>query len=85
MAVACGTLGVNYRTFWFSTAVSAAIWAGVMLTLGVTVGDAVGRAVITHAWIGLLLPLPAAAVLTAGLVRVLAPRRDGASTVVSQA
>ena len=85
MAVACGTLGVSYRTFWFSTAVSAAIWAGVMLTLGVTVGDAVGRAVITHAWIGLLLPLPAAAVLTAGLVRVLAPCRDGASTVVSQA
>jgi len=85
MAVACGTLGVSYRTFWFSTAVSAAIWAGVMLTLGVTVGDAVGRAVITHAWIGLLLPLPAAAVLTAGLVRVLAPRRAGASTVVSRA
>jgi len=85
MAVACGTFGVGYRTFWFSTAVSAAIWAGVMLTLGVTVGDAVGRAVITHEWIGLLLPLPAAAVLTAGLVRVLASRRAGASPVVSQA
>src|SRR2546430_9285590 len=82
MAVACGTLGVGYRTFWCSTAVSAAIWAGVMLTLGVTVGDAVGRAIVTHAWIGLLLPLPAAAVVTAGLVRVLARGRTAASTVV---
>jgi membrane protein DedA with SNARE-associated domain len=85
MAVACGTLGVGYRTFWFSTAVSAAIWAGVMLTLGVTVGDAVGHAIITHAWIGLLLPLPAAAVVTAGLVRLLALRRAAASTVVRRA
>jgi membrane protein DedA with SNARE-associated domain len=79
MAVACGTLGVGYRTFWFSTAISAAIWAGVMLTLGVTVGDAVGRAIIDHAWIGLLLPLPAAAVLTTGLIRVLVRRRAATS------
>jgi membrane protein DedA with SNARE-associated domain len=85
MAVACGTLGVRYRTFWYSTAVSAAVWAGVMLTLGVTVGDAVGHAIITHAWIGLLLPLPAAAVVTAGLVRLLALRRAAASTVVRRA
>jgi membrane protein DedA with SNARE-associated domain len=85
MAVACGTLGVRYRTFWLSTAVSAAVWAGVMLTLGVTVGDAVGHAIITHAWIGLLLPLPAAAVVTAGLVRLLALRRAAASTVVRRA
>jgi membrane protein DedA with SNARE-associated domain len=75
MAVACGTLGVGYRTFWLSTAVSASIWAAVMLTLGVTVGDAVGRAIVTHAWMGLLLPLPAAAMLTTGLVRVLVQRR----------
>jgi membrane protein DedA with SNARE-associated domain len=79
MAVACGSLGVGYRTFWFSTAISAAIWAGVMLTLGVTVGDAVGRAIIDHAWIGLLLPLPAAAVLTTGLIRVLVRRRAATS------
>jgi hypothetical protein len=46
-----------------------------MLTLGVTVGDAVGRAIVTHAWMGLLLPLPAAAMLTTGLVRVLVQRR----------
>jgi membrane protein DedA with SNARE-associated domain len=79
MAVACGTLGVPYRTFWFSTAFSAAIWAGVMLTLGVTVGDAIGHAIVTHAWIGLLLPLPAATVLTTGLVRVVVRRRAVAS------
>jgi membrane protein DedA with SNARE-associated domain len=85
MAVACGTLGVGYRTFWLSTAVSAAIWAALMLTLGVTVGDAVGHAIVTHAWIGLLLPLPAAAMVTAGLVRVLALRRDAASTVARRA
>jgi membrane protein DedA with SNARE-associated domain len=85
MAVACGTLGVGYRTFWFSTTVSAAVWAGVMLTLGVTVGDTVGRAIMTHAWIGLLLPLPAAAMVTAGLVRVLARGRAAAPTVVPRA
>jgi membrane protein DedA with SNARE-associated domain len=75
MAVACGVLGVGYRTFWFSTAMSAAIWAGLMLTLGVTLGDAVGNMIMTHAWIGLLLPLPAATVLTTALVRVLVRRR----------
>jgi membrane protein DedA with SNARE-associated domain len=79
MAVACGSLGVGYRTFWFSTAISAAIWAAAMLTLGVTVGDAVGRAIIDHAWIGLLLPLPAAAVLTTGLIRLLVRRRAATS------
>jgi membrane protein DedA with SNARE-associated domain len=75
MAVACGTLGVSYRTFWCSTTVSAAIWAGIILTLGVTVGDAVARALLTHAWIGLLLPLPAATVLTTALVRLVVRRR----------
>jgi membrane protein DedA with SNARE-associated domain len=75
MAVACGILGVRCRTFWFSTALSAAVWAALMLTLGVTVGDAVGRAIMTHAWIGLLLPLPAATVLTTGLVRLFVSRR----------
>jgi membrane protein DedA with SNARE-associated domain len=71
MAVACGTLGgVSYRTFWLSTAISAAVWAGGLLTLGVTVGDGVGRVIAEHAWMGLLLPLPAVAVVTAGLVRL---------------
>jgi membrane protein DedA with SNARE-associated domain len=75
MAVACGAMGgVSYRTFWLSTAISAAIWAGALLTLGVTVGDAVGRLITEHAWIGLLLPLPAAAVVTTGLVRIVLQR-----------
>lgn len=74
MAVACGTLGVSYRTFWLSTAVSASIWAGALLTLGMTIGDAVARVISEHAWIGLLLPLPAVAVLTTGLVRLVVTR-----------
>jgi len=83
MAVACGSLSVGYRTFWFSTTISAAIWAGLMLTLGVTVGDAVARTVVTHAWIGLLLPLPAATMLTIGLARLLVRRRAVASVPAS--
>jgi membrane protein DedA with SNARE-associated domain len=79
MAAVCGMLGVSYRTFWFGTAVSAAIWAALMLTLGVTLGDVVGRTIVTHAWIGLLLPLPAATVLLAALVRLLVRRRAVAS------
>jgi membrane protein DedA with SNARE-associated domain len=83
MAVACGILGVSYRTFWFSTTISAALWAAVMLTLGVTVGDAVGQAIMAHAWIGLLLPLPAATVLTTGLVRLFVRRRAVTSVPAS--
>jgi membrane protein DedA with SNARE-associated domain len=79
MAVACGTLGVTYRTFWLSTGFSAALWSGVHLTLGVTVGDAVGRVITEHAWIGLLLPLPAATVVTTGLLRLLLQHRAAAS------
>ncbi len=70
MAVACGTLGVRYRTFWVSTAISASIWAGVFLTVGFTVGNAAGHVIAEHAWMGLLLPLPALAVVTAGVARL---------------
>jgi membrane protein DedA with SNARE-associated domain len=83
MAVACGILGVSYRTFWLSTAISAGLWAAVMLTLGVTVGDAVGQAIMAHAWIGLLLPLPAAIVLTTALVRLFVRRRAVTSVSAS--
>ncbi len=79
MAVACGTLGVSYRIFWLSTAVSAAIWAGGLLTLGVALGATAGRVIAEHAWMGLLLPLPAAAVITTGLVRLLIKGRATAS------
>ena len=81
MAVACGTVGVSYRTFWLSTAISASIWAGGLLTLGVTVGDAAGRVIAEHAWMGLLLPLPAAAVVTTGLIRLVI--KGGATTSAS--
>jgi membrane protein DedA with SNARE-associated domain len=80
MAVACGTLGVSYRTFWVSTAISASIWAGGLLTLGVTLGDAVGRVIAEHVWLGLLLPLPATAVVTTGLIRLVVMRRSAAPT-----
>jgi membrane-associated protein len=70
MAVACGILGVSYRTFWLSTAISAAVWAGGLLTLGVALGDATGRMIGEHAWVGLLLPLPATAVVTTAFVRL---------------
>jgi membrane protein DedA with SNARE-associated domain len=79
MAVACGTLAVSYRTFWVSTAISASIWAGGLLTLGVTLGDAVGRVIADHVWLGLLLPLPAAVVVTTGLIRLVVMRRSGAA------
>ena len=79
MAVACGTLGVRYRTFWVSTAISASIWADGLLTLGVTMGDAVGRVIADHVWLGLLLPLPATAVVTTGLIRLVVMRRSGAA------
>ncbi len=38
ITVAAGMLGVSYRMFAPSVAVSTAIWAGVMLTLGMTIG-----------------------------------------------
>lgn len=79
MAVACGTIGgVSYRTFWVSTAISASIWAGGLLTLGVTMGDAVGRVIAEHVWLGLLIPLPATAVVTIGLIRLVVMRRSAA-------
>ena len=78
MAVACGSLRVPYRTFWASTAISAAVWSGLLLTAGVTFGDAVGAFAMAHAWIGVLLPLPAAVVLSTLLVRIGFQRRAAA-------
>jgi len=78
MAVACGSLRIPYRTFWASTAISAAVWSGLLLTAGVTFGDAIGTFALAHAWIGLLLPLPAAVVLTTLLVRIAFQRRAAA-------
>jgi hypothetical protein len=55
-----------------------------MLTLGVTVGDAAGQVVTAHPWIGLLLPLPAAAVFLTALVRILAQHRAAATRLTAR-
>ena len=80
MAVACGTLGVSYRTFWLSTAISSSVWAAALLTLGSAVGDAAGRIIAEHAWMALLLPVPAAAVVTTAVVRLVLNARTTPST-----
>ena len=51
ITVAAGTLGVSYRVFAPSVAVSTAIWAGVMLTLGVTIGPRLALLLHAHGWI----------------------------------
>ena len=73
MAVTCGSLGISYRMFCVSTGVSAAIWSGLLLTAGVTVGDTIGGILQAHPWIVLLLPLPAACVVGVTILRFLAP------------
>ena len=70
MAVTCGSLGVPYRVFWISTAVSAAIWSGLLLTVGITVGDTIGGILQAQPWIILLLPVPAATVIGVTLLRL---------------
>jgi membrane protein DedA with SNARE-associated domain len=75
MAVACGTLGVEYRIFWISSAISASIWVGGLLVLGVTAGDAVTGMLGAHPWIALFLPVPAATVIGTQLIRVAVSRR----------
>jgi membrane protein DedA with SNARE-associated domain len=70
MAFACGTLGVEYRTFWISSAISASIWVGGLLMLGVSVGDTVAGVVAAHPWMAFLLPAPAASVVGSQLIRI---------------
>jgi membrane protein DedA with SNARE-associated domain len=70
MAVACGTLGVEYRIFWVSTAISASVWVGGLLVVGVTAGDAVAAMLWAHPWMAFLLPVPAATVIGTQLIRV---------------
>lgn len=48
---AAGSLGVSYRVFAPSVAVSTAIWAGVMLTVGVTIGPRLALLLHAHGWI----------------------------------
>lgn len=51
ITVAAGSLGVPYRVFAPSVAVSTAIWAGVMLTVGMTVGPRLALLLQAHTWI----------------------------------
>ncbi len=71
MAVACGSLRVPARTFCLSTAGAAALWSGLLLTLGSAFGDAVARALGADPWLLMLLPVPALTVLTVGAFRLL--------------
>jgi len=69
MAVACGTLGVEYGTFWISSTIAASIWVGGLLLLGVTAGNAVASTLAVHPWFALLLPVPAATVIGSQVIR----------------
>ncbi len=51
ITVAAGSLGVTYRVFAPSVAVSTAIWAGVMLTLGMTLGPRLAVLLQAHTWL----------------------------------
>jgi membrane protein DedA with SNARE-associated domain len=50
ITVASAVFGVPYRVFAPSVAVSTAIWAGVMLTLGITLGPHLAVLLQAHGW-----------------------------------
>ena len=54
ITVAAGVFGVPYRVFAPSVAVSTAIWAGVMLTLGVKFGPRLAVLLQAHSWVYLI-------------------------------
>lgn len=51
ITVASGVFGVGWPTFAASVAVSTAIWAGVMLTLGITIGPRLALLLHAHGWV----------------------------------
>jgi membrane-associated protein len=51
ITVASAVFGVPYAVFAPSVAVSTAIWAGVMLTLGITLGPHLAVLLQAHAWV----------------------------------
>src|SRR2546423_8506004 len=55
ITVIAATLGVPYRVFAPSVAVSSAIWAAVGLWLGATLGSSIGGVLARNAWIYLAL------------------------------
>ena len=51
ITVACGVVGIPYRVFAPSVAVSTAVWAGVMLFIGVNFGPRLGQLLQAHAYV----------------------------------
>src|SRR5690349_15441231 len=51
ITVACGVFGIPYRVFAPSVAVSTAVWAGVMLFIGVKFGPRLGELLQAHTYV----------------------------------
>jgi membrane protein DedA with SNARE-associated domain len=81
VTVIAATMGVPYRVFVPSVAVSTAIWAAVGLWLGATVGEAIGNVFFDRGWIYLLVLWLVIVALAVTLV--VAWRRWGLSRAVS--
>ena len=81
ITVIAATMGVPYRVFVPSVAVSTAIWAAVGLWLGATVGEAIGNVFFDRGWIYLLVLWLVIVALAVTLV--VAWRRWGLSRAVS--
>ncbi len=81
ITVIAATVGVPYRVFVPSVAISTAIWAAVGLWLGATVGEAIGNVLFDRGWVYLLVLWLAIVALAVTLV--FAWRRWGLSRAVS--
>lgn len=84
MAVTCGTLGVSLRTYWISSALAAAIWSGLLLTIGATVGDAVAQVLVSYPWLLVLLPIPALSVVAISTIRLFYSRRAASFPIAAR-
>jgi membrane protein DedA with SNARE-associated domain len=81
ITVIAATMGVPYRVFAPSVAISTAIWAAVGLWLGATVGEAIGNVLFDRGWIYIVGLALVIVVLAIALVR--AWRRWGLSRAMS--
>jgi membrane protein DedA with SNARE-associated domain len=70
ISVIAGTMGVPYRVFAPSVAISTAIWAAVGLWLGATLGQSIGHVLSAKPWIYLVVFAAAILLIAAALVRV---------------
>lgn len=82
ITVAAGTFGVKYRVFAPSVAISTAIWAGVMLTLGITIGPRLALLLRAH---GQIYVVWGAIVLVLIVTLYIRQRRRAARTAASRA